>query len=67
MTKRDVPLSTRQIAAQLGIAPGTWRVRVHREQAPQPDGMFDGRTPYWWQTTIDAYLTSAERLMEQTA
>lgn len=64
---RDVPLSTGQVAAQLGIAAATWRVRVHREQAPPPDGMFDGRTPYWWQTTIDAYLTLTERMMEKSA
>lgn len=64
MAERDLPLSTRQIAEQLGIAPGTWRVRVHREQAPPPDGMFDGRTPYWWQSTIDEYVASAERTMD---
>lgn len=64
---RDVPLSTGQVAEQLGIAPGTWRVRVHREQAPPADGYFDGRTPYWWQTTIDAYKTSPERMMKESA
>lgn len=54
---RDMPLSTRQVAEQLGIAASTWRVRVHRGQAPQPDAMFDDRTPYWWQSTIDRYTS----------
>lgn len=54
---RDVPLSTRQCAERVGCSPTTWRVRVHRGQAPQPDDHFDERTPYWWQSTIDAYLT----------
>lgn len=60
---RDVPLSTGEVARRLGIAPATWRVRVHREQAPKPDGMFDGRTPYWWQTTIDAYMASTNGVL----
>lgn len=53
---RDMPLSTQQVAARLGISPGSWRARVHREQAPPPDGHFDQRTPYWWHTTIDEYV-----------
>lgn len=52
---RDLPLSTQQVAERLGISSGSWRARVHREQAPAPDGRFDERTPYWWTTTIDAY------------
>lgn len=51
----SVPLSTRQVAARLGITTGSWRARVHREQAPAPDGRFDQRTPYWLDTTIDEY------------
>jgi len=54
-TVRDLPLSTRQIAARLGIAPSTWRVRVHSGTAPPPDDHFDERTPFWWQSTIDTY------------
>lgn len=64
---RDVPLSTSQVAEQLGIAPGTWRVYVHKGRAPQADGHFDGRTPYWWQTTVDAYKASPERMMKEGA
>lgn len=61
---RDKPLSTAEVAGRIGIKPASWRVRVHRGLAPEPDDYFDGRTPYWWETTIDRYLASAERLIE---
>lgn len=60
---RDMPLSTRQCAELVGCTPSVWRVRVHRETAPPPDGHFDGRTPYWWQTTIDAYRASTNGVL----
>lgn len=62
---RDLPLSTRQVAEQLGIAPATWRVWVHRGQAPAADDHFDGRTPFWWQSTIDAYKTSTNVVLAE--
>lgn len=59
-TTSDMPLSTRQVAERLGITPGAWRARVHREQAPPADGRFDERTPYWMASTIDAYASGTD-------
>lgn len=58
MTER---LTTAQVAERLGIAPVTWRAYVHRHQAPPPDGRYDKRTPWWYATTVDAWLASRPR------
>lgn len=52
MTER---LTSAKVAALLDMKPGTWRMRVHRGQAPKPDGHHDRRTPYWFRSTIDTY------------
>jgi hypothetical protein len=57
----DDRLTSAEVAALLGIQPGTWRSYVRpsggrKPLAPPPDGMIDGRTPYWHRSTIETYL-----------
>jgi hypothetical protein len=54
-------LTTTDIAELLGVSPATWRGYVSRghprgNPAPKPDGEIDGRTPYWLQSTITAWM-----------
>lgn len=49
-----------QAAARAGVAVGTWNSYVSRRwprgnPAPVADGHIDGRTPYWYPATIDAW------------
>lgn len=60
-------LTVPRAAARLGVKPKTFTAYVSRAKkaaaegrsrptdAPQPDGYFDGRTPWWWDTTIDGW------------
>lgn len=52
-------LVSAQVAARLGITVGTlygYRSRpVAGHPFPKPDGWHDKRTPWWWDTTIDAH------------
>jgi hypothetical protein len=41
-----------EIAERLSIEPSTWRAYVARKQAPEPDGHYDSRTPWWFARTI---------------
>lgn len=54
----DVQLTAVE-AAELagGIKPDTWYAYVHRGYAPAPDGKL-GRTPWWWKSTIVAWLAT---------
>ena len=36
----------------------TWRAYVHRGHAPKPDGWYDKRTPWWWESTIDEWMAN---------
>ena len=47
MTKIPGRYTTAEAAASLGIKPGTFRVYVHRGEAPKPVEWLDGRTPLW--------------------
>lgn len=53
----DRQLVTAQVAAKLGIAPGTWRGYRSRppvgNPVPEPDGWHDTRTAWWRESTID--------------
>ncbi len=41
-------------AARAGLTSATsWSSYVSRDYAPKPDGRHDGRTPWWWASTID--------------
>jgi transposase-like protein len=51
-------LLSEEITERLKISRNTWTSYVSRGQAPAPDGYLDGRTPYWLDTTIDAYEAS---------
>lgn len=51
----DEKLTVPKVAALYNIKPATFRVYVHRKQAPEADGYFDGRTPYWLRSTLEAW------------
>ena len=51
----DRQMTVPQVADMLGIKPGTWRAYVTREQAPAADGQHDGRTPWWYESTVRAW------------
>lgn len=62
--KRGEKLTVPQVAELLGVGPATWRGYVTRARqahaagkvtpsvAPLPDGEYDGRTPWWFESTI---------------
>lgn len=62
--KSGEKLTVPQVAARLGITTSAWRGYVSRARkahaegrvtpsvAPLPDGEYDGRTPWWWESTI---------------
>lgn len=52
----DERMTVAEIAAKRRIQPSTWRSYVARGLAPQPDGHYDQRTPYWNASTIEAWL-----------
>lgn len=52
-------LVTSEVAEMTGMKPASWRSRVNRGMAPKPDGRFDGRTPWWWESTVRRFI--AER------
>ena len=49
-------LTVAQAASLAGVRPSTWRSYVAREQAPRPDGQFDGRTPWWHEETVREWM-----------
>lgn len=51
-------LRVADIATRAGITPTTWTAYVARGTAPKPDGHYDGRTPWWWASTIDTWLAN---------
>jgi hypothetical protein len=51
-------LTVTQAAQRAGITPGAWRSYVTRGRAPKPDGQHDGRTPWWWDSTVDQWRTN---------
>lgn len=65
--KRGEKLTGVQVAERLGIKPSSWRGMVTRGEqaraqgkttpglAPAADGMLDGRTPFWWESTIEEF------------
>ncbi len=62
----DDLLTGPQVAARLGITPGTWRGYVARGQAPPPDDPdtdrpASRRQPRWRTETIEAYAGRTKR------
>lgn len=59
MTRRK--LTTAEAAALAGVSPENWRgwrsrgVPKHNP-VPEPDGHHDARTPWWWSTTVQAWI-----------
>lgn len=51
-------LTVADAAKRAAIAPSTWRAYVARQQAPAPDGQYDGRTPWWWSTTVERWMAN---------
>ena len=49
-------LTVSDAAALAGVAASTWRAYVAREQAPPADGRFDGRTPWWHESTVREWM-----------
>jgi predicted DNA-binding transcriptional regulator AlpA len=48
-------LTVPEAAERAGCKPSTWRAYVNRGHAPRPDGRYDLRTPWWWESTVDAW------------
>lgn len=65
--RRGVRLTASEAAERAGVATSTWRAYVARARqeraagrdrpnlAPEPDGHYDARTPWWYATTVDAW------------
>lgn len=55
----DRELTTPQVAQKLGIKPRTWTGYKSRppkgNPVPEPDGHYGPATPWWWESTIDAW------------
>lgn len=54
----DRKLRVAEAATRAGVKPKTWTAAVSRGHAPRKDGAEDGRTPFWFESTIDAFLAS---------
>lgn len=48
----DRKLRAAEAAKLAGVATGTWHGYVSRGQAPPADGRYDGRTPWWFESTV---------------
>lgn len=57
----DEKLTVKQAAARAGIAPKTWRAYVATGFAPPKDGQYDGRTPWWWASTVEKWQRARPR------
>lgn len=67
---RGAKLTVPQAAERVGVPASTWRSYVSRankarkegrvtpSMAPEADGEYDGRTPWWWESTIDEWMGS---------
>ena len=54
-------LTTADAANRAGVKPSTWRAwrahgRPRPEPAPEPDGWFEMQRPWWWESTISAWM-----------
>ncbi|MEV0287889.1 transposase [Kribbella sp. NPDC050820] len=48
-------LRTNEAAELAGVKPSTWRDYVADGRAPKPDGRYDERSPYWFESTVDDF------------
>ncbi|ASU81492.1 hypothetical protein CDO52_00670 [Nocardiopsis gilva YIM 90087] len=51
-------LTTKEAAAAAGMTPGGWRSMVSRGSGPLPDGRYDERTPWWYESTVQRFKAS---------
>jgi len=55
----DERLTVPAVAALWGIKPGTFRAyrtrKAGAKYAPEPDGWYDKRTPWWWRSTVERW------------
>jgi hypothetical protein len=58
MTSGDDKLRSDAAAELAGIKLSTWSAYVARKQAPKADGHYDLRTPWWYRSTVEDWLTS---------
>ncbi|MFW5415093.1 hypothetical protein J0910_00270 [Nocardiopsis sp. CNT-189] len=58
MSTEERRLTTKEAAGLAEMTPGGWRKMVSRGSAPQPDGRYDERTPWWYASTVEAFKTS---------
>jgi hypothetical protein len=55
MTSGDDKLRSAAAAELAGVRLSTWSAYVSRRQAPQPDGRYDLRTPWWYRSTVENF------------
>jgi hypothetical protein len=58
MTSDQDKLRSADAAELAGIGLSTWSSYVSRKQAPEPDGHYDLRTPWWYRSTIENWKAS---------
>lgn len=61
MTRRK--LVTAEAAALAGVSAANWRGWRARgvprgNPVPPPDGHYDARTPWWWDTTVERWMSN---------
>jgi len=54
----DERLTTKETAERLGLAASSWRAYVSMGIAPEPDGHYDRRTPWWYASTVEDWNIS---------
>jgi hypothetical protein len=52
----DPKLRTAEAAKLAGVQSGTWRAYVSEGRAPVADGHHDARSPWWFESTVNAFV-----------
>jgi len=66
----DSKLTTAEAAALAGVTPATWRAwrahgrPRHPEPAPEPDGWIEMQRPFWWHSTVAAWVQRRNTWLE---
>ena len=58
MTSGDDKLRSAAAAELAGVGLSTWSAYVSRGQAPEADGHYDLRTPWWYRSSIESWKAS---------
>lgn len=64
----DQKITTATAARLAGVKPSTWRSwraqkRPRPVPAPEPDGWFEMRTPWWWESTVTDWVAKRQAAM----